>query len=141
MAPTKLTHHPSREEMARLRERWDREDAEEIPLKPFETTLTSGIEDTVQHLQRMPEHRRASVESNQLRFDAINQLTAEARYIRESLAKIVETLNHKASKRAVKRSVDEFTTKFDKRVDNIFKLVSIVGVILGIIIAVVGKIH
>jgi hypothetical protein len=132
----KMARYPTSEEVQRLRERWDREDAEEIPLKPFDTTLTSGISDTVQHLMRMPADRRASVESNQLRFDALQQLTAEARFIRESLAKVIETLNHKASKRAVKKAVDEYTAKFDKRVDNIFKLVTAIAAIFSVVFAV-----
>lgn len=131
----KLARHPTSEEYARLRERWDREDAEEIPLQPFDTTLTSGIDDTVQHLRRLPADRRASVEANQLRFDALEQLTKEARFMRDALAGIVETLNHKASKRSVKRSVDEFAAKLEKRVDNIFKLVAAIAAIFGVLVA------
>jgi len=135
----KLARYPTSEEMQRLRARWEREDAEEIPLQPFDTTLTSGINDTVQHLRSLAPDRRASVESNQLRFDAIEQLTKEARFMRDALAGIVTTLNHKASKRAVSRELAAYTAKFDKRVDNIFKLVGVIGAIVGALIAIKGR--
>jgi hypothetical protein len=128
----KITRFPTSHEVQRLRERWDMEDGD---LKPFDTTLTSGIDDTVSHLRSLPYDRRASVESNQLRFDALEQLTAEARFMRKSLADIVTALNHKASKRSVKRGIDEFAAKLEKRVDNIFKLVGTIAAIFGIVIA------
>jgi hypothetical protein len=135
----KLAHHPSRGEMRRLRERWDVEDGEEeIPLKPFDTTLTSGINDTVQHLRTLRADERASAEGNQLRFDALEQLTKEARFLREALAGVVETLNRKASKRVIAKEFADYAAKLDKRIDNIFKLVGALGVILGIIIAIKG---
>ena len=135
----KLAYHPAREQMRRLRERWDIEDAEtEIPLTPFDTTLTSGINDTVQHLRTLRVEKQASAEANQLRFDAIDQLTAEARYLRTSLADVIETLNRKASKRVMTQTLDTYLARLDKRVDNIFKLVGALGVILGVLVAVKG---
>jgi hypothetical protein len=128
----RLSHHPSVDEARRIRERWEREEAD---LKPFDTTLTSGIDDTVRDLRALPYDRRASVESNQLRFDAVDQLTQEARFMRKALADIVTALNHKASKRSVKRAGDEYTAKLDKRIDNIFKLVAAIATIFGIVIA------
>ena len=131
----KLARHPTSQEMLRLRKRWDREDAEEIPLKPFDTTLTSGIDDTVQHLRGLRGADRKSEESDELRFDAIQQLTAEARFMRKALAGVVETLNHKASKRVVAKTLDAYSVKLEKRVDNIFKLVSAIAAIFGVVIA------
>jgi len=139
---SKLSFHPTREELKRLRERWDREDAEEIPLKPFDITLTSGIDDTVKHLRILrDEGSRSTAEDERLRFDAIERLTAEAHYLRTALAGVIETLNHKASKKLMAKTLGEYSTKFDKRVDNIFKLISVVGVILGLIIAWASKAH
>lgn len=135
----KLAYHPAREDMRRLRERWDREDAADIPLKDFDTTLTSGLDDTVRHLKAIREDTHATVEADRLRSQAIDQLAVETRAVRVELAKVVETLNRKASKGQLHRSFEEFTTKLDKRVDNIFKLVAALGAILGVLIAV--KVH
>jgi hypothetical protein len=134
----RLAYHPVREDMKRLRERWDREDSEDIPLKPFDTTLTSGISDTVQHLKLNRERKQASTEDERLHFDGIKQLTDEMRWLREELARIVETLNRKASKRTFKEFSEALSAKTDKRVDNIFKLVAALGVVLGVLIAVKG---
>ena len=134
----KLAYHPAREEMKRLRERWDREDAEEIPLKPFDTTLTSGIDDTVQHLKIIGDRRHANTEDDRLRFDGFRQLTEEVRWLREEMARIVETLNRKASKGTLHKGLGDFSAKIDKRVDNIFKLIAALGVVLGVLIAIKG---
>jgi len=132
----KHSHHPSREEMKRLRERLDREE-EEIPLKPFDTTLTSGINDTVRQLRILREDG-GDPEEDRLQFDAIKQLTAESRMQREALAGIIDTLNMKASKRLMNVELEKYTAKFDKRVDNIFKLVAALGAIIAALVSVIG---
>jgi hypothetical protein len=136
----KLSHHPSREEMKRLRERWDREDAEEVPLKPFETTLTEGLDDTVKQLRVMRDEDTVypNPQAERLKFDAVERLTAEARYIRTAMAGVIETLNHKASKRLMAKSLEDNVTKIDKRIDNIFKLVTVLGSIVALIVTLFG---
>jgi hypothetical protein len=134
----KLSHHPTREEMKRLRERWDREDEDDIPLKPFDTTLTSGIDDTVRHLKSIRERSHADNEEARVQSDGIARLTTEVHEVNEELARIVETLNRKASKGQLNKGLGDFSLKFDKRVDNIFKLIAALGVVLGILITVKG---
>jgi hypothetical protein len=137
---TKLSHHPTREEMKRLRERWDREDAEEMPLKPFDVTLTEGLDDTVQHLRIMRDEdtQYPNPAADRLRSDAIERLTTEARTLRKGLADVIETLNHKASKRLMAKSLEENSTKLDKRIDNIFKLVTLFGSVVALLVTLVG---
>lgn len=132
----KLAHHPTREEMKRLRARWDAEDGDDIPLKPFDTTLTPALDDTIQHLRIVRESTGRSVEADNLRSEAIKQLADEVRQARAEIGKIVETLNRKASKGQLAHGLTEIAARLDKRVDNIFKLVAALGVILGVLIAI-----
>lgn len=135
MSPTKLNRFPSNAEMRRLRERWDREDAEEIPLKDFDTTLTSTIDATLNQLVNFKGRAGPSVERDHLRDQAVTELRAEIVELRRVHAETVTTLNLKASKSAIKRYEEALTAKVDKRIDNIFKLVGALGVVLGAVLA------
>jgi ribosomal protein S17E len=132
----KLSHHPSREEMKRLRERWDLEDGE-IPLLPFDKTLTE-VDDTVQHLRILRQDKHLQAEAERASDKAIDQLNAESKLLREAIAGIITTLNHKASKRVLSESLEKYQAKLDKRIDNIFKLVGALGVIFGILVVIKG---
>lgn len=134
----KLAFHPAREEMRRLRARWDLEDAEEIALKPYDTTLTNGLDDTLQHLRVIREDTHSSVEADKLRTQAIDQLTALVHKQGTELASIVTTLNRKASKGQLHKSLELISTKLEKRVDNIFRLIAVLGVVFGILVAIKG---
>ena len=134
----KPTRHQSREEVQRLRERWDRE--EEIPL--FDTTLTSGINDTVQHLALREDGSARDPREERLHFDAIKQLTEEAQYIRKTMAEMITVTNLKASKRLVEKLQAEANARLDaklsKSVENIFKLVTVIGAIVAILVSLIG---
>ena len=132
---TKLDRLPNREEYKRLRERWDREDAEDIPLKDFDDTLTSGIDDTISHLKIAD--FTSKTERAQLQVTAFEELRAESKKLREALAEVVQTLNRKASKAALAQFEKSYAAKNDKRIDNLFKLVTFLGVAIGLIVAVV----
>jgi hypothetical protein len=122
--------------MRTLRERWDREDAEDIPLKDFDTTLTSGLDATLNQLVDFKARAGPAVEREHLRDQAATELRSEIIKLREAHAKVVETLNVKASKSALRKFETELTVKVEKRLDNIFKLIGALGVILGVLIAI-----
>lgn len=134
---TKLDRIPTRHELARLRERWNREDQEDVPLQDFDTTLTSGIDDTISHLKIIGNGYASDVEQNNLNLKAFEELRGESKQLREALAGIVTTLNRKASKSALARFEKNFAAKSDKRIDNLFKLVTFLGVVIGAIVALV----
>jgi hypothetical protein len=137
---TKLSYHPAREDLRRLRERWDAEDAGDLPLQDFDTTLTSGLDDTVRHLQAMRQDKHCSIEAARLCSVGVDQLATEVRDVRNELASMVVTLNRKASKGQLHRSFEEFSAKLEKRVDNIFKMIAALGVVLGILITIKGHV-
>lgn len=133
----KLAHHPSREEMKRLRARWDLEDQAEIPLLPFDSTLTA-LDDTVQHLRILRKDKHAQAEAERESDKAIEALTSELKVLREALAGVITTLNHKASKRLMTTTLEAYAAKLDKRVDKIFALVGALGVIFGVLVVIKG---
>jgi len=122
-------------EMKRLRERWDHEDAQDIPLKDFDTTLATGIDETLNQLVKFRGRAQPSVERDRLHDQAATELRAEIVKLREAHAEVVTTLNLKASKAALRKWETEAAAKIDKRIDNIFKLIGALGVVLGVFIA------
>jgi hypothetical protein len=134
----KLNRFPTSREMQAMRERWDREDAgDDVPLKDFDTTLTSTIDGTINQLVNFNRGRAApSVERDNLGTEALTQLRAEIVKLREAHAVLVTTVNLKASKQAFIRFEAALAAKVDKRIDNIFKLVAALGVVLGVLIAI-----
>jgi len=119
-----------------MRERWDREDADDVPLKDFDTTLTSTIEGTINQLVSFKGQGAPSVERDSLQAQALTQLTGEIVKLREAHAALATTVNLKASKQAFIRFEAALAAKVDKRIDNIFKLVAALGVVLGVLIAI-----
>jgi hypothetical protein len=134
----KLNRFPTSVEMRAMRERWDREDAgDDVPLKDFDTTLTSTIDGTINQLVNFNRGRQApSVERDHLQAQALTELTAEIVKLREAHAVLVTTVNLKSSKQAFIRFETALTVKIEKRIDNIFKLVAALGVVLGVLIAI-----
>jgi hypothetical protein len=123
--------------MQAMRERWDREDAgDDVPLKDFDTTLTSTIDGTINQLVNFKGRNAPSVERDNLQAQAVTELRAEIVDLRKALAANVTTLNLKASKQAFIRFEAALAAKVDKRIDNIFKLVAALGVVLGVLIAI-----
>lgn len=135
---TKLSHLPDRHELKRLRERWDREDADDIPLKDFDTTLTSTIDDTITHLALSVSNSRKSHESEKLQLQAAEELKTEIIALRKAHATTVEALNRKASRSLLAAFETKLTARVEKRMDNLFKLVGFLGVAIGVIVAVKG---
>jgi hypothetical protein len=135
VSPTKLNRFPSNAEMRRLRERWDREDAEDVPLKDFDTTLATGVDSTLNQLVNFKGRSGPSVERDNLRDQVANELKSEIVELRRVHAETVTTLNLKASKAAFIRFEAALATKVDKRIDNIYKLIGALGVVLGLLIA------
>jgi hypothetical protein len=133
----KLNRFPTSREMQSMRERWDREDAgEDVPLKDFDTTLTSTIDGTINQLVGFIGRPAPSVERDTLQADALKELRGEIVALRVAHAATVTTLNLKASKQAFIRFEAALAAKVDKRIDNIFKAVGVVGAILGVLIAI-----
>lgn len=118
-----------------MRARWDLEDVEDIPLKDFDDTLTSGIDDTISHLKI--EGFISKAEQSQLQLTALEELRSEIKKLREEHAEVVQTVNRKASKSALALFEKTLGAKNDKRIDNLFKLVTFLGVAIGLIVAVV----
>jgi hypothetical protein len=137
---TKLNRIPTSEEMRRLRARWDQEDGDDIPLKDFDTTLTSGIEGTINQIGVFVARSNTakSVEAENSKLDALRQLSADLARANEAIATLTTTMNHKASKASLRRFETEITAKHARSVDNLFKLVAVVGTVIGIIIAYKG---
>lgn len=133
----KLKRFPTSTEMRAMRERWDREDADDdVPLKDFDTTLTSTIDGTINQLVNFKGKSAPSVERDNLRDQAATELLAEIVKLREAHAALVTTVNLKASKQAFIRFEAALAAKVDRRIDNIFKLVAALGVVLGVLIAI-----
>lgn len=135
---TKVGFIPNREELKRLRERWEREDADDAPLKDFDTTLTSGLDGTINQLVKFSHRSSKSVESDGLRDRAVQELTDEVKSLRKSLAEVVATLNTKASKGQLRGFEKDLAAKIDKRVDNLFKLLAAGLTVVGVLIAYKG---
>jgi len=123
-------------EMRAMRERWDREDGDDVPLKDFDTTLTSTIDGTINQMVKFKGKSVLSVERDNLHDQAVQELRAEIVALRQAHAATVTTLNLKASKQGFIRFEAALTARIDKRVDNIFKLVGVLGAILGVLIAI-----
>lgn len=132
----KLSRFPTSTEMRTLRERWDREDSEDIPLKDFDTTLTSGLDATLNQLVGFKARSGPNVERDHLRDRCATELRAEIVELRRVHAETVTTLNLKASKATLRKFETDLTARVEKRLDNIFKLIGALGVILGVLIAI-----
>jgi hypothetical protein len=135
---TRLDHLPSRNELARLRERWRQEDQDDVPLKDFDTTLTSGIEGTINQLGLFQARAGKSVEAENTRLEALRQLTAEVQRQGAVIAQLVQSLNHKASKSALRAAEKDLAAKHVRAVDNLMKVAALIGAILGALIAYKG---
>lgn len=134
----KLAHFPVRGELKRLAERNLLEENEVELFPDYSTTLASGVDDTVRNLRVLREHARPEEEEIRTRDLAIEQLTEEVRTLREELARVVESLKTKASKGALKRQDEALTNNWNKKVDNLFKLVGLIGTVLGLAIIIRG---
>jgi hypothetical protein len=131
----RLGHFPSQRELQR-RLREQEQSPSEIPLLPdFANTLTSGIDDTVQHLKIIQDHSIPNAEADILKHTAVKQLTDEVRTLRGELAQVIATVNMKASKGQLKEFAAGLTARVDKRVENLFKVVGVMGVAIGLLIA------
>ena len=135
---TKLATFPTREELSRLRERWQREDESDAPLRDFDTTLTSGIEGTINQMVRFSQRSNKAVEADALRDRAVQQLVDEVKSLRASLSQVVQTTNTKASKGQMRTCEKDLTARMDKRIDNLFKLLAAGLTVVGALIAYKG---
>jgi len=135
---TKLDRIPDRHELARLRERWAREDKDDIPLRDFETTQVEAIEGTINQLGIFAQRSSKTVEARNTELEAFRQLTAEVKRQGIVIAQLVEKLNQKAAKSALRSVETALTAKHVRAVDNLFKLVAVIGTIIGALIAYKG---
>ncbi len=134
----KLDRIPDRHELARLRERWKQEDKDDVPLRDFETTQVEAIEGTINQLGIFAQRSGKSVEAHNAEIEAFRQLTAEVKRQGIVIAQLVEKLNQKAAKSTVRAVETALTAKHVRAVDNLFKLVAVIGTILGALIAYKG---
>ncbi len=134
----KLDRIPDRHELARLRERWKQEDKDDVPLRDFETTQVEAIEGTINQLGIFAQRSGKSVEARNAEIEAFRQLTAEVKRQGIVIAQLVQKLNQKAAKSTVRAVETALTAKHVRAVDNLFKLVAVIGTILGALIAYKG---
>jgi hypothetical protein len=135
---TKLNRIPDRHELARMRERWEREDRDDVPLKDFETTQVEAIEGTINQLGIFAQRSGRTVEARNTELEAFRQLTAEVKRQGIVIAQLVEKLNQKAAKSTVRQIGADLAAKHVRAVDNLFKLVAVIGTIIGALIAYKG---
>ena len=121
-----------------MRERWEREDKADVPLRDFETTQVEAIEGTINQLGIFAQRSGRTVEERQTEIDAFRQLTAESKRQGIVIAQLVEKLNQKAAKSALRALETALTAKHVRAVDNLWKLVAVIGTILGALIAYKG---
>lgn len=134
---TKLNHFPTPGELKRRREQHlDDDTRDDLPLLPFDETMTSGIDDTVRTLSLG--HKGPHWETNQLYLQAISQLRTELSEVKGELSRHATSINLKQSKAANAKALAEFTQKWDRKMDNLFKLVGLVGLVVSALIAYKG---
>lgn len=132
---TKLNHWPTPGELRRRREQ-GLDETQDLPLLPFDETLTSGIDDTIKTLALG--HRGPQWEIERLRQQAVEQLREELLKVRDELAKHRASINLKQSKVATAEALKEFSAKWDRKMDNLFKLVGAVGLVISVLVAYKG---
>jgi len=103
----------------------------------FDETLTTGIEDTVRNLRILPEHSRASAESQRWQFKAVSDLTEEVKALRHELANVLRALDKKASLINQGKFEKSLTERMDGRID---KIRTIAMWAIGILLVVDGLI-
>lgn len=96
-------------------------EAEET-LDDFDETVSADLESTRRDLRALT-FRSGNHEAEALRMKMVDALTAEVAEQRHQIAKIVQTLNIKASKKTFEGFSTALTAKTDKRLDNIRNLV------------------
>lgn len=134
----KLNRIPTGPELARLRERWEREDADEIKLKDFDTTHVAGIEGTINQLGLFIQRSGKTVEEKNTEVDALRQINAALKSHASKIEELTTTMNTKAPKSAMRKLAEDLTAKHVRSVDNLFKLVAAGVAILGALIAYKG---
>jgi hypothetical protein len=136
----KLAHFPGRGELKSrsLQSRLDLDP--DIELFPdYATTLASGIDDTMRNLRIITDSAHPHEEASRTRDRAIGQLTEEVRTLREQLAKVVTTVNMKASKGQLAKIDAALTEKWAKKVDNLKWWIGGVGTVVSTLIAFKGR--
>lgn len=105
----------------------------EETLDDFDETVSADLESTRRDLRALT-YREGNHEAEALRMKMVDALTKEVAEQRHQIAKIVQTLNIKASKRAFETFSASLTAKTDKRLDNIRNLVIAAVSILGLLL-------
>ena len=91
-------------------------------LDDFDETVSADLESTRRDLRALT-YREGNQEAERLRMKMVDALTAEVAEQRHQLAKVVQTLNIKASKKTFETFSKTLTEKTDKRLDTIRNLV------------------
>ena len=111
----------------------------EVELFPdYATTLASGIDDTLRNLKVIREFTYSGEEDRRLNDQALSQLRTEIQTLRDEHAKFLTTLKNKASKGQLEEFKKSLTELWTKKVDNLFKLVGVIGTAIGILVAIKG---
>ena len=114
----------------------------EVELFPdFDQTIAGRnkeLDDTVRNLRIIREHSTSNEDEQRYQFKAIADLTESAKEQAAMIQRVVTALKTKSSKQALADFETNLTAKIEKRLDNIFKLVSVLGVIFALILAVIG---
>jgi hypothetical protein len=101
----------------------------------FSETLTGELEDTVRNLKVLGDRAGGTVESRGYQMQAIALLTDELREQRRDLAKVIQTMNTKASRGMLDKMQVDLTLKIDKRLDTIRNWIGIAIAVASVAIA------
>jgi hypothetical protein len=103
-------------------------------LEPFDET-NQALNDTVRHLRALSPTRTHGPEILAFLQGTIHDQNVEIGKLRTELAKVVETVNVKASKRALEKYAADVNGRIDKRLDGIRNWTAIAITATGLIFA------
>lgn len=110
----------------------------EETLDDFDETVSADLESTRRDLRILTSsHRGSNHEAEMLRMKMVDALTKEVEELRHQLAKVVQTLNIKASKKALSSFSDSLTAKTDRRLDTIRNLVLAAVTVISLLLVLI----
>lgn len=108
----------------------------EETLDDFDETVSADLESTRRDLRALT-YREGNHEAEALRMKMVDALTSEVAEQRHQMAKVVQTLNIKASKKALAEFSKTLTEKTDKRLDTIRNLVLAAVTVISLLLMLI----
>jgi hypothetical protein len=110
----------------------------EVDVYPaFDTTLTSGLGETVRNLKTLRHRALGDEEANRWQLKAFEDLQQEVMNLRKTVGELVTIINRKASLMAQKKFEAALAERVDKRIDTIRNIacwaIGILVVVMGLI--------